>query len=538
MRLYRAAFVSSLLCLWNCSGCGSEIAAGDGDAASPGDGGGTDAAKTDATPPTDAGGGLDADATVSDAGPADVVTTDVVDAAIDAGPACVSDAPCNTNPGAPCHVGVVACSADGGVACVDGPPATDGIACTTSLDGGAGDAGSAVCANGTCLPPIVLDADLDLSNGTVTPGRACTAESPAFSVTGVTATTATLATAPTGDCLVSGDEVLLIHLQGTPSANGNIGHYDLLKVASVSGTTVSFTTAKTQSYGAGGDAGADNGIGTGASDQKVALLRVPQLGELFVPAGVTVKAAPWDGLTGGIVAIRAHKLVVDGTVTASGLGYRSGSWSRDDDNCSDSVQTESGESFTGPAVAQTANNGGGAGGLGPASGISFNGNTPMCAGAGHATVGEDGKNPNGHTLGTAGAAYGTNDGTSLTMGSGNAGNVTCETGFSGPTLISPFSTTAGGVVLLLADDLQVGAAGVISARALDEGRDTAASGGMVFIKGASVSLGTSRVTALGATATSPNGPFAGQTVKASDGYVVVVSGNVTGTTTPTAHVIP
>lgn len=533
MRIYRVAFVSSLLCLWNCSGCGSEIAATDGDASAPTDGGGDGASKTDATTPTDAGGGTDA--TSVDAAPTDAST---IDAALDASLPCVPGVVCNTNPGAPCSAGFVLCGPDGGVSCNDGPATNDGVACTTALDGGAGDAGTAVCANGTCMPPMVLGGDVNLSTASLTPGRACAAESPAFSVTGLTATTATLASAPTGDCLANGDEVLLVSLQGTPSANGNVGHFDLLKVANISGATVTFTTAKTQSYGAGGDAGADDGIGTGATDQKVALLRVPQLGELTVPAGVTVKAAGWDGTTGGIVALRAHKIVINGTVTASGLGYRSGRWSRDDGSCSDSVQTESGESFTGPALAQTANNGGAAGGLGAATGVSYNGNTPLCAGAGHATVGEDGKNPNGHTLGTAGAAYGTNDGSSLTMGSGNAGNLTCETGFPGPALINPFGTTAGGVVVLLASDVEVGATGVISARAIDEGRDTAASGGTVYIKGATVSLGTNRVTAIGATGTSTNGPFVGQTVKASDGYIIVSSANATGTTTPTAHVIP
>ena len=532
MRIDRVAFVSSLLCLWNCSGCGSEIAVTDGDASAPADGGGTDATGVDATTPTDAGGGTDA--TGVDAAPVDAGAPDV----FDAGPACVSDAPCNTNPGAPCHVGVVACSADGGVSCVDGPPATDGTSCATALDGGAGDAGTAVCANGTCMPPIVLGGDVNLSTGVLTPGRACAAESPTFSVTGVTATTATLASAPTADCLATGDEVLLVSMQGTPTANDNVGHFDLLKIANVSGSTVTFTTAKTQTYGASAEAGADNGIGTGATDQKVALLRVPQLGELTVPGGVTVNAAAWDGLTGGIVALRAHKLVVDGTISAAGLGYRSGRWSRDDADCSDSVQTESGESFTGPAVAQTANNGGAAGGLGPASSVSYNANTPMCAGAGHATAGEAGKNPNGRTLGTAGAAYGTNDGTSLTMGSGNAGNLTCAMGFPGPALVATGPTTSGGVVMLLANDVEVGATGIISARGIDESRDTAASGGTIFIKGATVSLGTNRVSAIGATGTSTSGPFIGQTVKASDGYVIVSSANATGTTTPAAHVIP
>ena len=56
----------------------------------------------------------------------------------------------------------------------------------------------------------------------------------------------------------------------------------------------------------------------------------------------------------------------------------------------------------------------------------------------------------------------------------------------------------------------------------------------MFIRGGTLSLGSSRVTALGGTATGA-GINNGTTVTAGDGYVVVQGMNVTGTTSPAAN---
>ena len=533
MRTRRIALLGAVLGLGTFAACGSES------------GGGTteDAgltipaadAKADSTSASDAGreaassSDATSDVALADAGAADAA--DAADASLDAGPACDAGATCFGNAGAPCRVGVISC-ADGGATCVDGPPVDDGTVCAGP------DGGARLCTAGACLAPTVVSGNVNLSTATLTPGRTCVSEAPAFDVTGLTATTATVAAAPTGDCLVTGDEVLLVNLQGAGAAP-NTGNWELLKVAGVSGSTVTFTAPKTRDYGGASDGGSgDTNIGGGATEQKVALVRLPQLGHLTVNAGTTLTAAPWNGKTGGIVALRAAKLTVNGTISAAGLGYRSGRWSQDDTNCSDNVATEAGESVVGPALVSTANNGGGAGGISALNGVSFNGDTPMCAGSSHATAGQAGKNPKGRTLGSPGATYGVNDGTRLTMGSGNAGNVTCAVSASGPALVPAFTTTAGGIVLLLVGQLDVGAAGVVSAKANDEGRDTAASGGYVFIRGGALNVGTNRITALGATGTSVGGPFVGQTVKGGDGYVVLKGTSVTGTTTPTANVLP
>ena len=472
----------------------------------------------------DSSGTLDArtDTSSSDTGAVDTGSDAGLDTGFDAGSeasACSEGTACSTNVGAPCKAGKVSCS--GGVAtCVDGAATADGTTCT----GGA-------CTRGKCLAPLTVSANVDLSTTSLTPGRTCASESPAFSVIALDASKATVSSAPTGDCLAVGDEVLLINLQGSSTATTNVGNWELLEVKGVSGADVTFAVAKTKFYGA--VAGADAAVGIGATDQKVALVRVPQFGALTVASGISVTSGRWSGTSGGVLALRAAALSVDGTLTASGLGYRSGRWSRDG-ACSGNVATEAGESIDGPSVVDTANHFGGAGGVSALTGVSFNGDTPMCAGAGHAGAGEAGKNPKGRTLGSPGVAYGVDDAAKLTMGSGGSGNLTCETAFGAPALVDGGELLAGGIVMLLTDHLDIGATGKVTASANTASRDVSASGGYVFISGSVLNVGPGRVTAIGGTGTSLDGPFRGQTVKSGDGYIVVKATTVTGTTSPIA----
>src|SRR5437764_10552114 len=123
-------------------------------------------------------------------------------------PACTPGGACTTNPGAPCKTGVLACQGDQ-LACVDGADVTDGATCATGM-----------CTRGACLAPVTASSSVDVSTTPITPGRTC-AESPAFSVTALTATGATLAAAPDAGRLVAADEVLPIHLQGAPAATAH-----------------------------------------------------------------------------------------------------------------------------------------------------------------------------------------------------------------------------------------------------------------------------------------------------------------------------
>jgi len=428
---------------------------------------------------------------------------------------CTADVACTTNPGAPCVTGKTVCA--GGPRCVDDAPAPDGTAC-----------GSGLCALGDCLPPTTIATDVDLSTTVVSAGRTC-AEAPSYSVTSApSSTSVTVATAPAGDCLVAGDEILLINLQGVRGATPNVGNWELLRVASVAGALITFTSARTRFYGA--TAGADDNLGIAAASQKVAVVRVPRFGATSIAPGKRVTTAVWDGAKGGVFAIRAARLAINGTIDVSAAGYRAGRWSQDGSACTVNVATESGESIDGPPVASTAHHAGAAGGIAAASAPTFNANTPLSASAGHATAGQPGMSSDGRVVGEPGAAYGNADASTLTLGSGSSGNITCNpTGDPNGQLIGG-STRGSGIIAVFAGDISV-AAGTLVATPSDASRDVASSGGYVYLRGANVDLGAGRVTARGGTA--HGAAPGGKSNVAGNGYVVVhASGTVTGTSDP------
>lgn len=59
--------------------------------------------------------------------------------------------------------------------------------------------------------------------------------------------------------------------------------------------------------GFGAAANSDSGVGIGATDQNVALVRVAQFGTLDIAAGATITTAPWNGFVGGVIAVRARR---------------------------------------------------------------------------------------------------------------------------------------------------------------------------------------------------------------------------------------
>jgi hypothetical protein len=457
---------------------------------------------------TDAGVDAGVDAAM-DAG-TDAATDASLDAA-DAADACV---PTTCVPANPCDLGTTDC-VDGG--CVDtGKPAPDGTTCGAS----------ASCTRGACSPDVSLLGTVDLSTTSLVSGRAC-ADGFAASVTALTATTATLAAAPAAGCLAPGDEVLLVNLQGTATSTTNLGVYENLRVASVNGASVQLASPKTRSYGDG--ANDDTDIGTGTGNQKVALVRIPTYGKVEVSSGATLTADPWNGLTGGVVALRGYTVTVDGTIAAAGLGYRAGMWSKDGPGCSNSLQTTAGESIAGVGGATSAANAGASGGMGPGS-ANFNTNTPLGGSAGHATAGQAGSNAQDRTLGQPGGTYGVGDGSRLTMGSGGGGNVTCDANVSTPILIQQV-TESGGIVAIFGGAITVSATGLVDARSIAD--RSAASAGYVLLRGDAIDVGTGVVLATGAT--SMNNPPT-PTNQGGDGFVALLYGtSVTGTTSPPAY---
>jgi hypothetical protein len=422
-----------------------------------------------------------------------------------------------------------------------GTSSSGGSSGTSSSGGSSGDSGvdagpkcgadGATCTGGSCTrdvcrPDVTISADSNLSTEPVTAGRTC-AEAISYSVTALTATTATVATAPDVGCLTTGDEIMLINLQGSAATTANVGVYENLHVASVSGSVITFTSAKTKQFGEVGD----TNIGTATANQKVMLVRVPNFGKLTIAAGKTVTAAAWDGLKGGVVTFRTNALTLDGTIDARTLGYRGGRWSRDNDDCDDNVQTEAGESIAGPGDATSAANGGGSGGIGALDNVSFNGNDPLTGSAGHASAGQAGTNFQGRTASAAGAAYGVGDGSKLTMGSGGGGNLTCEVGFAGPALIEDSRVSGGGIIAVFGGNITVSATGVIDAAPAD-GTERRPPAGYVLLRGDVIDFSAGKVQAKAVAGSAVTGTY---TNVGSEGRIAILfKTSVAGTADPVA----
>ena len=145
---------------------------------------------------------------------------------------------------------------------------------------------------------------------------------------GSSVSTATLSSTVSTGCVLAGDNVLLINLQGTPTVSDNTGNYEALKVYSVSGNTVTFTSEKKNCYGEGGTwpSCTESNIGTAVTNQRVMLQRIPQFADVTVNAGVNITPTAWNGVKGGVLAFRASgTTTITGTIHADSLGYRRGS---------------------------------------------------------------------------------------------------------------------------------------------------------------------------------------------------------------------
>ncbi|MBN2197529.1 MAG: hypothetical protein JW751_32420, partial [Polyangiaceae bacterium] len=133
---------------------------------------------------------------------------------------------------------------------------------------------------------------------------------------------ANLNSAPFGD-LAAGDLLLVVQMQGatistandstygTVSSLGNAGRYELVGVAGLgSGNDINLACALRNDYTVAG---------------VVQVIRVPQVQQLTIEAGASVVAQPWNGTTGGIVALDVEDtLQLDGSIDVSGLGFRGG----------------------------------------------------------------------------------------------------------------------------------------------------------------------------------------------------------------------
>ncbi len=137
----------------------------------------------------------------------------------------------------------------------------------------------------------------------------------------------------------TGDLVLIIQMQGADidatntdtygdgisggpgsgymTTNVFAGYYEFNTVLSVSGSTISFSYSLANNY-------FTRTFSSGAI-QSYQVVRVPRDYNLTISAGGVITCPPWNGSTGGVVADdAANTLTLNGSITASGLGFRAG----------------------------------------------------------------------------------------------------------------------------------------------------------------------------------------------------------------------
>ncbi|MCB9797374.1 MAG: putative metal-binding motif-containing protein [Alphaproteobacteria bacterium] len=257
----------------------------------------------------------------------------------------------------------------------------------------------------------------------------------------VTALGSATATLDDASSFSTGDVALLVNLQGSGSGSTNLGAWERLDVASVSGSTLTFVEPLSGTYGESSN--------SDLSGQTVALFRVPQFTDVSVSSSVTLTAGGWDGGCGGVLAFLATGAVtVDGALSADALGYAGGA-----QNNSHETTGQQGESYQGTGSKTNVRNlGGGGGGGDPTS--ACNNCEGTGGGGGHGEDGEAGEqaNPSLGDGGEGGAAYGDGSLAALTVGSGGGAGALDGASEGG---VGGHGGAGGGALLVYASSLSV-----------------------------------------------------------------------------------
>jgi hypothetical protein len=220
------------------------------------------------------------------------------------------------------------------------------------------------------------------------------------------------------------DEIMIIQMQATSGA----GNYEIKRVKSVENNILNLYDALENSYVTGTITSQNNII---ANTSQV--IRIPQYESVIINTGASIIAQPWNGNTGGIIAIKCKSTIqIFGSISANQYGYRGG-------NVASLLGPES------PTGYVANNGGGGAGGTGGHHGCS-NCNT-CCATAGNGADGSNNGNVglqtsgcglnnggnafNGGGGGGAGGGYDSGTGGTAQLGGGAGGNKVSNQGYNG-----------------------------------------------------------------------------------------------------------
>lgn len=331
-----------------------------------------------------------------------------------------------------------------------------------------------------------------------------------YAIRSISGATVTVAAMPFG--IELGDDVLLVNLGGDAANSASAGNYEVQGVTAVdlgqSQVTVARPVART--YGAG-----DNANFAG---QNAVVRRVPRYRDAVVVGTV--------GAAQGLVFFKASRTVsLLGSVNTTAQGYAGG------------VGTQ-GASFAAPAQAAcSANQGGGGAGSGLTRDCSCTGACAIAyssgagGGGGHGAAGGAGGC-------AAGAAYGDARLSRWYKGSGGGGGpcttystiYCCATCFTNTCCLCRKGGNGGGIVAIwspaIAVNGQIAANGESGAVGSGGG-----AGGTVFLRAATLALGTNRVRAEG-------GVGGGSGAGAGGEGRIRLDGAATGTTSPAATVEP
>lgn len=330
---------------------------------------------------------------------------------------------------------------------------------------------------------------------------------------------------------LAANQLLFVHQsQGT-----NAGTYELATVQSVSNNIVTLTAALAHDYSSTG----------GSNHAQVVVVATYE--DIDVTAAGSITAPAWNGTTGGILAMKASSLSVEGTISMTGSGFRGAHHTSADNVCGYACTVgTSGESPVGVGAIDTSNNG--AGGGGGAQGQDCG----MGGGGAYGSVGGDGVNnvtgacidlanpatsPGGATFGAADLSQ-----TLAFGGAGGEGGADEDGNNPGP------GGNGGGIVFIVSPSVTV--TGSIQANGAIGGDGVAfdstcnigggcgmgggggGAGGAVRLQSTTATLGATLVTAQGAiggtcTCGATNSGAGG------DGRIGVKGTTITGTTAPT-----
>jgi hypothetical protein len=335
------------------------------------------------------------------------------------------------------------------------------------------------------------------------------------------------ATVSNASVLGIGKEILIIQMQGT-----GVGNYEFARIVGKNGNELILASNLKRSY-------------TASSSSKAQVIQVRNYQNLTIQSGGTLAAHSWNGTTGGVLAVKVKGIAqVNGNISANGTGYRQG----DRGEYGDPIKSHGwqGESYNGlGAQSRSANNGGGGGGQGDDNTGCPSGGKCGGAGGGGGGYGSTGTagQPGGDRPSLPGSGGNTYGAASLAAkiypGSGGGGGGSDDNS-SGP---GGYGGSGGGIILLATRTLNVtgyisanGNNGSSGASSYRTGGGGGGAAGSILITGAEISLGSSRVRALGGTgAAGTNSGGSGGSGSAGRIHVQYCNTAPLGTANPAAY---